>query len=314
MADTALRLKPKDVCDPQMQDIAQKCTSAYSPGPKPCTKIQLRLDNHQRRHRYIITAISPDSNFRSSFTNFIHNSSSNNSGNLSTMPAKTPQLWIAPSTCSLLPHILIREAGIDFSLFKVDIISNYGFPEEYTKINPKKRVPILEIGDGEVVTETVAISTWISQQAPEKKLFGTTDLHTVRVYEWFNWLSGTVHERGFGCYFRPSGVVEDEAAFDGARRLAAAWIERCFGEIEDRLEGEHAVDDVFTAADIFLYVIYRWANMLGWHLQALYPKYTRLVEKVSQREAVLAAIKEEGIPLIKDNRGGDWSRDPRLPK
>ncbi|KAL8746618.1 MAG: hypothetical protein Q9190_001397, partial [Brigantiaea leucoxantha] len=184
----------------------------------------------------------------------------------------------------------------------VDIVKEMGFPEKYKKVNPKKRLPILILDDGTIITETVAISTKISQMAPDHHLLGANDLEVVRSYEWFNWLSGTFHERGFGCFFGPHLVADDEIAFEPIRRKSRVWIERCYAEAEERLTGVHAVGDAFTAVDAFLYVIYRWGHMLRLDMKGAYPKYTNLVLEVTKRASVLKAVEKEGIPLIEDNR------------
>ena len=113
------------------------------------------------------------------------------------------RLWVSPGACSLAPHAALEESGLEFELMVVDITKPpYGFPEKYQHINPKKRIPILEYDD-QIITETTAIMTATSQLAPEKHLFGKSNLEVVRTYEWLNWLSGTVHERGLGALFSP---------------------------------------------------------------------------------------------------------------
>ena len=223
------------------------------------------------------------------------------------------QLWVSPGTSSLLPHILLNEIHADFELFVVDIVKELGFPEKYKTINPKKRLPILILEDGTVVTETVAISTKISQLAPDRHLLGAIDLDVVRSYEWFNWLSGTFHERGFGAYFAPNNFADDQCAFEAVRRKAREWIEQCYADVEERLTGKvYAVGDAFTAVDVFLYVIYRWGHMLRLDMKGRFPNYTKLVLEVTQRDSVLKAVEREGIPLIEDNRAD--SADPREAK
>ena len=212
------------------------------------------------------------------------------------------QLWASPATCSLLPHILLNEIHAEFELVVIDISKTGGFPDEYKHLNPKKRFPILVLDDGTVITETVAISTKISQMAPDHHLLGASDLEVVRSYEWFNWLSGTFHERGFGGYFAPDRLADHEIAFDPIRRKSRAWIEQCYADIEERLTGVYAVGSDFTAVDVFLYVIYRWGHLLKMDMKGTYPKYTRLVAEVTKRGSVLKAVEKEGIPLIKDNR------------
>ncbi|HWK66777.1 MAG TPA: hypothetical protein VNS34_17770 [Rhizobiaceae bacterium] len=107
------------------------------------------------------------------------------------------KLWFSPGACSLAPHILLREIEAPFEAVKTSIPDGAHLTEEFTQLNPKNRVPVLLL-DGEVITELPAIATAISNLAPKRSLMGRTDLDMVRVYEWMNWLSGTVHGQGFG--------------------------------------------------------------------------------------------------------------------
>ena len=212
------------------------------------------------------------------------------------------KLWISPGTCSLLPHILLNEINADFELVIVDITKTGGATQEYKKLNPKERLPILVEDGGTVITETVAISTRISQMAPDHHLLGANNIDVCRSYEWFNWLSGTVHECGFGSYFSPNRIAEDEVAFAPIRRASLAWILKCYADIEQKLHGPYAVGNAFTAIDVFLYVIYRWGYLLQLDMKGKFPRYTELAHGVSKRASVVKAAEKEGIPLIEDNR------------
>lgn len=69
------------------------------------------------------------------------------------------KLYFSPSACSLSPHIALREAGIDFQLVKVDLKNRKLCADggDFTKINPKGYVPVLELDDGTRLTEGPAI-------------------------------------------------------------------------------------------------------------------------------------------------------------
>jgi glutathione S-transferase len=203
-----------------------------------------------------------------------------------------PILWIAPGACSLAPHILIREAGIDFETILINV--KPGFPEEYRHMNPKGRVPILQIGDI-TITEVPAIMTAISQMVPGKHLLGKTNLEIVRTYEWCNWLSGTVHAQAFGGVRRTYRFSDDPETYESIRAKGRKTVEESFEYIEERLQGTHAVGDSFTAVDGFLLVFYRWGNQLEFDMRAKYPKFTSLVEEGLERDSVKAAFREEGI-------------------
>jgi glutathione S-transferase len=201
-----------------------------------------------------------------------------------------PILWISPGACSLAPHILIREAGIDFET----VNAKPGFPQEYRHINPKGRVPIFQLGD-EIITEVPAIMTAISQLAPGKHLLGKTNLEIVRTYEWCNWISGTVHAQAFGGVRRPGRFSDDPETYDAIRAKGRKTVEESFAFIEEKLTGTHGVGDAFTAVDAYFLVLYRWGNQIGIDMQVKYPKFTSLVKEGLERESVKSAFKEEGI-------------------
>jgi len=205
-----------------------------------------------------------------------------------------PILWIAPGACSGAPHILIREAGIDFDTVLINV--KPGFPEEHRHINPKGRVPILKLGD-EIITEVPAIMTAISQLAPDRHLLGKTNLEIVRTYEWLNWLSGTLHAQAFGMVRRTYRFSDDPETYDSIRVKGRKTVEEGLQYIEEKLQGDHAVGDSFTAVDGFLLVVYRWGNQLEFDMREKYPKFTRLAEKNLERDSVKAAFREEDITL-----------------
>ncbi|KAL3459694.1 glutathione S-transferase [Aspergillus heterothallicus] len=209
------------------------------------------------------------------------------------------KFFFAPGACSLAPHILLHEAGLSYTPLQ----SNYAgveiqFPADYKALNPKMRVPVIVV-DSEVITELPAVSTIISQLAPEKNFFGKTSLETVRVYEWMNYLSGTVHSAGFGHLFRPWRWTTDEdpKAHAGIKARAKENVEEAFAYIEGKLQGDHTVGDGLTAVDAFLYPLYRWAKQDGIDVGA-YPKYTALVDALEKRESVQAVLAKEGIKPV----------------
>jgi glutathione S-transferase len=222
-----------------------------------------------------------------------------------------PRLWISRGTCSLAPHILLHEAGIPFSTTEISVKN--GFPAEYARVNPKKKVPtlgwlyvrtywgvkvpILELGP-EVLTENPAIMTAIAQLAPEKQLFGKTNLDVVRTYEWLNWLSGTLHAQAFGGLFRPARFVDDEAMFAEVRSKGRATVEECYRYIDEKLQDKDwMVGQSFTAADAYALVFYLWGVKIEFEMEEKYPNYTRLVTSLGERVSVKAALDKEGITL-----------------
>ena len=199
------------------------------------------------------------------------------------------RFWYAAGACSLAPHILLHEVGADFVGIETAVTpAGADFPEGFKSINPKLRVPVLSI-DSEIITEVPAIATVISGIAPPRHLMGRDALETARVYEWMIWLSGSLHGNGFGCLWRPHRYSDDPAAYAGITGKAMQTIRDCFAMIEDKIAGPFAVGDAFTAVDAYLYVFYRWGNLIGIDLDRDYPKFAALGRALASRASFVKA-------------------------
>jgi glutathione S-transferase len=165
-------------------------------------------------------------------------------------------------------------------------------PEEFRSINPKMRIPVLGIDD-EIITELPAILTAISKLTPQLGLLGLNDMETVRVYEWMNWLSGTLHGQAFGALWRPQRFTSDPNLYSSLQKHAGGTIRGCFDDIEGRLSGIHSVGNAFTVVDAYLLVFWRWGKRIGTDMEGNYPKYSALASAVLRRDSTKAAIQAE---------------------
>ena len=100
------------------------------------------------------------------------------------------KLYYSPGACSLSPHIVLRESGLKFeSVLASTKTHKLQDGTDYYTINPKGYVPVLELDNGERLTEGPAIVQYLADQKPATKLAppaGTTDRY--RLQEWL-----TVH-------------------------------------------------------------------------------------------------------------------------
>lgn len=204
------------------------------------------------------------------------------------------RFWYSPGSCSLAPHVLLHEVRVPFDAVETSFVKAEHLTDEFARINPKRRLPVLSL-DGEVITEVPAIAAAIASLAPERPLMGGTTLDRVRVHEWMNWLSGTLHGQGFAGLWRPQRFSDDPEAFESVMAKGRTTISECFGIIESRLAGPYSTGDGFTAVDPFLLVFYRWGNGIGIDMSKAYPSYTRFARTLVERDSVVTALAAEGL-------------------
>ncbi len=79
------------------------------------------------------------------------------------------KLYYGPGYCSMAPHIVAREAGIELQLDKVEARkTSDGL--DFLALNPKGYVPALELDDGSLLTEGPAIMQYLADRKPESGL------------------------------------------------------------------------------------------------------------------------------------------------
>lgn len=207
------------------------------------------------------------------------------------------KLWYSPGACSLAPHMLLHEIGQDFEPIRVPIREGAHLTADFMRLNPKKRLPVLALDD-EVITELPAIALAISHLAPQHHLMGRTPLAQARVLEWLNWLSGTVHAQAYGGLWRPQRFADDEALHPAITAKGRQTVADCYAMIDARLIGPYAVGDGLTAADAFLYVLYRWGVGIGLDMRGAYARYTSFAERLARRPSLEAALATEDLPPL----------------
>lgn len=81
-------------------------------------------------------------------------------------------------------RVFLAEKGISVPLVPVDMGALEHKGENVTARNPLQRLPVLELDDGTILTESIAICRYFEELYPEPALFGTTALEKALVEMW----------------------------------------------------------------------------------------------------------------------------------
>jgi glutathione S-transferase len=80
--------------------------------------------------------------------------------------------------------LFLAEKGIDVPRKLVHLLRMEQKREDYSAINPWQGVPALELDDGTVITETIAICRYFEEIQPEPSLFGRDARQRVAIEMW----------------------------------------------------------------------------------------------------------------------------------
>lgn len=209
----------------------------------------------------------------------------------------TIALYYSPGSCSLAPHIVLNEIGQPFELRKFATAGRANYSAEYLAINPKGRIPALEI-DGFILTEDPAILAYLGRRFPGAGLYPADASEAeARCLELLAWSSNTVHV-AYAQLFRPERFVPDEPSYPAVKESGRINYERCLADIEKRLRRqEYAVGARFSVVDPFWLVFYRWGMRSSYDMRSRFPAYTAYAERLCERSSVQRALSVEGISV-----------------
>jgi glutathione S-transferase len=197
------------------------------------------------------------------------------------------KLYYWPGACSLSPHIVSREAGIDLQLAQLDRAERKTADGTVlSSVNPKNQVPVLEMDDGQKLTEGPVIVQYLADLKPASGLVpppGSRERH--RVQEWLNFISSELHKT-FSPLFRPTTPDDFKATLRDMLAQRFDWIDK-------ELAGKPYLMG-FTAADAYLFTVVRWSPRVGIDL-GKWKNITAYLDRVAARPKVQEAMKAEGL-------------------
>jgi glutathione S-transferase len=189
------------------------------------------------------------------------------------------RLYYSPGASSLAPHIALREAGLAFELVRVNLEDHTTEGRSFLDVNPMGKVPVLELEDGSLLTEGVAILELIADR-------GGSTLPRHRVTEVLAFIATELH-KGFAPMFEP----DVPASYKKHLMSNPRPMQRVAALLEG---GPYLFGETFGVADAYLYAILRLGRHAGLDFSA-WPHVEAYIDRVAARESTRAATRAEGL-------------------
>jgi glutathione S-transferase len=197
------------------------------------------------------------------------------------------KLYFAPETCSLSPHIVLRELNLPFELIRVNNKTKVTVDgRDFLTINPKGYVAALQIDNGEVLTEGPAILQYLADLKPDAGLAPENgSWERTRLQECLNFIASEIHA-GLSPLF--NAAIPDEVMVIFKDRIF-----KRLGEIERVLDQrDYLIGTRFGVADAYLFTVLRWTRFFSIDL-GQWPSIMAYMERIGERPAVKAALEAE---------------------
>lgn len=200
-------------------------------------------------------------------------------------------------------RMFLAEKGLTVPAQEIDILAAENRRPPYTQKNPGGQLPALELDDGAVIGETVAIFEYLEEQNPRPPLIGGNARERAETRMWQRRIELRITENLYNGFRFAEGLslFKDRVhclpeAADGLKAIAReslAWLDGLLG---DRL---FVVDARFTVADIILYCALDFGTSVGQpiprELEHVSSWFARIASRPSATASLHAASAQAGI-------------------
>jgi glutathione S-transferase len=194
-------------------------------------------------------------------------------------------LYYAPGGCSLADHIALIETGLPYTLVKVGRDKRTEDGRDFSRINSKGYLPALELDDGTILTENLAILAYIAHQAGA--LLPEEGIDRWRALEATEFMTTEFHGN-----FRP---FFHQDATEAQRAKARQLLVNHFATMAEQLgDSRYLVGDRMTIADPYLFVMLMWAGKSELEVPE---RLTGYLAGMKQMPSVARALADEGLSL-----------------
>lgn len=206
-------------------------------------------------------------------------------------------LYFSPGgACSTASHLALEESGLAYEERPTLIARGEHRTPAYLRINPRGKVPALQVGY-EVLLETTAILAWVAQQVPERGLWPVDALDQAQAIAMMSWYASTVHP-AYAHAKRPDRFAEDPASQAQVQARGKAMFWDTLQQIEAGLQGrDWVMGSRFTVVDCYALILYGWGLRAGLPMGSL-PAFSAWKDRMLERPAIRSVLERERHVLV----------------
>jgi glutathione S-transferase len=191
-------------------------------------------------------------------------------------------------------RMFLLEKGLELPRIAVDLLAGENRQPPYIERNPGGQLPALELDDGHVIAETVAIFEYLEERQPRPALIGTTSEERAETRMWQRRVELRITEHLYNGFRFAEGIElfkgrmrvlpEAAAGLKATVRDNLAWLDALLGG------KTFLVGDRFTIADIILYAALDFGAGVGQPLDPARANLGAWFTRVAARPSAAASL------------------------
>ena len=205
------------------------------------------------------------------------------------MNEKSITLWGGGTSRTIRVIWIAEELGLKYSLKPIGPRTGETKTENFTRINPKQKIPALQDGNLEL-SESVAICRYLVNRYGSEStiLRASTDEEQAREDEWLSFIYGELDETSLYVIRRHEALSSIYGEAPNAIAAAREYFQKQIKIVDDHLRDKHfLVQDKFGVADVFLTTCLDWAYRYEIPLSKNIKSYLdRMIERPGYRVAL----------------------------
>lgn len=186
-------------------------------------------------------------------------------------------------------RMFLAEKGMldQVEFVQVDIVGGENVQSDFRKKNPLGKIPVLELDDGQIISESVAMCRYFEALQPEPRLMGNTPVEQAMIEMWqrrceiyFLNQIGMAFQHTTG-YFADRMIPVPEWGFECAKQSS-----KFFSILNEQLQQtEYVAGDQFSIADITALIAVDFARVIKLRIPKEMESVQAWYDKVSARES-----------------------------
>ncbi len=187
-------------------------------------------------------------------------------------------------------RILLAEKNVQIPVKSVDVMAKENDGATFRGINSLGKLPVLELDDGTIISESMAICRYLESVYPTPPLFGSTDLEEAKIDMWSRRAEYEIARPILDAFLHGSDFYKDRiqqvsAYADWSKRRAAdgmAWLDA------ELANTRHIGQEEYSMADIVAQCAFILGRAMGIRIPEGLANLTQWFSNVSSRPSARA--------------------------